>query len=102
MTLKNPLGFSCGYSGSQNRSAIILGKHLDDSICELVLFQKGDFSERLPQNTGFFNSLIPFTPPYDQASYGYGWFVGERLGHRVAGHGGTYSGFRTLIEQLPR
>jgi CubicO group peptidase (beta-lactamase class C family) len=44
---------------------------------------------------------LPFVPPYDQAGYGYGWFVGERLGHRVAGHGGTYNGFRALIERYP-
>jgi CubicO group peptidase (beta-lactamase class C family) len=41
----------------------------------------------------------PHAPPYDQVSYGYGWFVGKRLGHRVAGHGGTYNGFRALIER---
>jgi CubicO group peptidase (beta-lactamase class C family) len=40
-------------------------------------------------------------PPYDEVSYGYGWFVGERLDHRVAGHGGTYFGFRALIEHYP-
>jgi CubicO group peptidase (beta-lactamase class C family) len=44
---------------------------------------------------------LPYAPPYDQVSYGYGWFVGERLGHRVAGHGGTYNGFRALIERYP-
>jgi CubicO group peptidase (beta-lactamase class C family) len=44
---------------------------------------------------------MPVAPPYDEVSYGYGWFVGERLGHRVAGHGGTYSGFRALIERYP-
>jgi hypothetical protein len=44
---------------------------------------------------------LPCAPPYDQASYGYGWFVGERLGHRVVGHGGTYNGFRALIERYP-
>jgi CubicO group peptidase (beta-lactamase class C family) len=44
---------------------------------------------------------FPFAPPYDETSYGYGWFVGERLGHRVAGHGGTYKGFRALIERYP-
>jgi CubicO group peptidase (beta-lactamase class C family) len=43
----------------------------------------------------------PHVPPYDQVGYGYGWFVGQRLGHRVAGHGGTYSGFRALIERYP-
>jgi CubicO group peptidase (beta-lactamase class C family) len=40
-------------------------------------------------------------PPYDEVGYGYGWFVGERLGHRVAGHGGTYAGFRSLVERYP-
>ncbi|MFX1411086.1 MAG: serine hydrolase domain-containing protein [Promethearchaeota archaeon] len=44
---------------------------------------------------------FPYAPPYDQVSYGYGWFVGERLGRRVAGHGGTYNGFRALIERYP-
>jgi CubicO group peptidase (beta-lactamase class C family) len=44
---------------------------------------------------------LPYAPPYDQVSYGYGWFVGERLGHHVAGHGGTYGGFRALIERYP-
>lgn len=42
-----------------------------------------------------------FAPPYEDTSYGYGWFVGERLGHGVAGHGGTYNGFRALIERYP-
>jgi CubicO group peptidase (beta-lactamase class C family) len=44
---------------------------------------------------------LPYVPPYDQVGYGYGWFVGERLGHRVFGHGGTYNGFRALIERYP-
>jgi CubicO group peptidase (beta-lactamase class C family) len=44
---------------------------------------------------------VPYAPPYDQVGYGYGWFVGKRLGHRVAGHGGTYNGFRALIERYP-
>jgi CubicO group peptidase (beta-lactamase class C family) len=46
-------------------------------------------------------TALPYVPPYDGAGYGYGWFVGERLGHRVAGHGGTYNGFRALIERYP-
>jgi hypothetical protein len=44
---------------------------------------------------------LPYAPSYDAVSYGYGWFVGGRLGHRVAGHGGTYNGFRALIERYP-
>lgn len=44
---------------------------------------------------------FPYAPPYDQAGYGYGWFVGGRPGHRAAGHGGTYNGFRALIEHYP-
>lgn len=44
---------------------------------------------------------LPHVPTYDSVSYGYGWFVGERLGHTVAGHGGTYNGFRALIERYP-
>jgi CubicO group peptidase (beta-lactamase class C family) len=44
---------------------------------------------------------FPYAPPYDEVSYGYGWFIGERLGHRAAGHGGTYNGFRALIEHYP-
>jgi CubicO group peptidase (beta-lactamase class C family) len=43
-------------------------------------------------------SYLPVAPSYDDVSYGYGWFVGNYLGHRVAGHGGTYSGFHALIE----
>jgi CubicO group peptidase (beta-lactamase class C family) len=42
-----------------------------------------------------------FAPPYDELSYGYGWFVGKYFGHRVAGHGGTYDGFRALNEHYP-
>lgn len=44
---------------------------------------------------------LPVAPSYDDVSYGYGWFVGNYLEHRVAGHGGTYSGFHALIEQYP-
>jgi CubicO group peptidase (beta-lactamase class C family) len=44
---------------------------------------------------------FPYAPLYNQVSYGYGWFIGERFGHRVAGHGGTYNGFRALIEHFP-
>jgi CubicO group peptidase (beta-lactamase class C family) len=46
-------------------------------------------------------SYFPAAPPYEQVSYGYGWFAGERMGHRVAGHGGSYNGFRALIEHYP-
>jgi CubicO group peptidase (beta-lactamase class C family) len=44
---------------------------------------------------------FPFAPSYADLSYGYGWFVGNYLGHRVAGHGGTYNGYRALIERYP-
>jgi CubicO group peptidase (beta-lactamase class C family) len=42
---------------------------------------------------------LPYSPPYDQLGYGYGWFIGEFKGHRVASHGGTYSGYRAQIER---
>jgi CubicO group peptidase (beta-lactamase class C family) len=44
---------------------------------------------------------FPYAPPYDKVSYGYGWFIGERHGHRATGHGGTYNGYRALIERYP-
>jgi CubicO group peptidase (beta-lactamase class C family) len=43
----------------------------------------------------------PYAPPYDHVHYGYGWFIGRRLDQDVAGHGGTYPGFRALIEHYP-
>ncbi len=43
---------------------------------------------------------LPFSPPYDNLGYGYGWFIGEFLEHRVASHGGTYRGYRALIERF--
>jgi CubicO group peptidase (beta-lactamase class C family) len=46
-------------------------------------------------------SSCSFAPAYERLSYGYGWFVGERLGHRVAGHGGSCKGFRAFVERYP-
>jgi CubicO group peptidase (beta-lactamase class C family) len=42
---------------------------------------------------------LPYSPAYDDLGYGYGWFVGENWRHPVAGHGGTYDGYRALIER---
>jgi CubicO group peptidase (beta-lactamase class C family) len=40
-------------------------------------------------------------PPYESLGYGYAWFTGTRFDRRVAGHGGSYEGFRALIEYYP-
>jgi len=59
LTRKNPLGFPCGYSGSQNRSAQIAYEHLDDSICEPVLFLKRViFPNDFPKTPTFSTSWI--------------------------------------------
>jgi CubicO group peptidase (beta-lactamase class C family) len=55
--------------------------------------------------TSIFTSHIstpprPYSPPYDNLGYGYGWFIGEFMGHRVASHGGTYSGYLAQIERF--
>jgi CubicO group peptidase (beta-lactamase class C family) len=43
------------------------------------------------------------TPDIGAMYYGYGWFVGEWQGHKVAGHGGWIpgSGFRSFIQHYP-
>jgi CubicO group peptidase (beta-lactamase class C family) len=42
-----------------------------------------------------------FAPLYENLGYGYAWFTGTRFGHEVVGHGGSYEGFRALIEYYP-
>jgi hypothetical protein len=34
-------------------------------------------------------------------SYGYGWFVGQKLDRRVTGHEGKINGFKAHIERYP-
>jgi CubicO group peptidase (beta-lactamase class C family) len=52
-------------------------------------------------------AFTPFklAPPsgvhYLYMHYGYGWYLGERLQHRVYGHPGQIGGFRTLSEYYP-
>jgi CubicO group peptidase (beta-lactamase class C family) len=42
-----------------------------------------------------------FAPSYENLGYGYAWFTGTRFGQDVVGHGGSYEGFRALIEYYP-
>jgi CubicO group peptidase (beta-lactamase class C family) len=42
-----------------------------------------------------------FAPQYENLGYGYAWFTGTRFDQNVAGHGGSYEGFRALIEYYP-
>ncbi|MFZ0957826.1 MAG: serine hydrolase domain-containing protein [Candidatus Sulfotelmatobacter sp.] len=35
----------------------------------------------------------------DGSAYGFGWFVGEKKGHRVIGHDGAWQGFQTTIDR---
>jgi CubicO group peptidase (beta-lactamase class C family) len=43
------------------------------------------------------------SPDSGAMDYGYGWFVGEWRGHKLAGHGGWIpgSGFRSFIQHYP-
>jgi CubicO group peptidase (beta-lactamase class C family) len=36
-----------------------------------------------------------------QGNYGYGWFIGQRLGHKYVEHGGGIAGFATYISRYP-
>lgn len=82
---------------------------LYSTVEDLYLWDRSFYTEELlPRQLvdEIFESYVsvpyfPYAPPYDEISYGYGWFIGERMGHCVAGHGGTYSGFRALIEHYP-
>jgi CubicO group peptidase (beta-lactamase class C family) len=42
-------------------------------------------------------------PEFGDVDYGYGWFIGKRHNHTVAGHGGWIpgSGFRSIIQHYP-
>jgi CubicO group peptidase (beta-lactamase class C family) len=108
-------GLAIGYSskGSEaefvNPSLAYSAGGLFSTVEDLYLWDRSFYTEELlPQRliNKVFEPFVetryfPYAPRYDQISYGYGWFVGERMGHRVAGHGGTYSGFRALIELYP-
>lgn len=37
----------------------------------------------------------------EDMSYGYGWMIGERLGHLLVGHTGSYYGFCSFLEYYP-
>jgi CubicO group peptidase (beta-lactamase class C family) len=46
--------------------------------------------------------FTPYVPtdtggPYEQTSYGYGWFVGENHDRRIAGHSGGSPGYSSMI-----
>jgi CubicO group peptidase (beta-lactamase class C family) len=82
---------------------------LISTVEDMYLWDRSFYAEELvPQELldQMFTSFIPtpyypVAPPYDEVSYGYGWFVGKYLNHNVAGHGGTYNGFHALIEHYP-
>jgi CubicO group peptidase (beta-lactamase class C family) len=42
-----------------------------------------------------------FAPRYANLGYGYAWFTGNHFDQNVVGHGGSYEGFRALIEYYP-
>jgi CubicO group peptidase (beta-lactamase class C family) len=80
---------------------------LCSTVEDLYLWERSFFNEKiLPRKITdkLFSKYIDvpslaFVPPYKRVGYGYGWFVGERYGRTVVGHGGTYNGFRALIER---
>jgi len=55
----------------------------------------------------FASLLVPFVPAPSEEhfskdmSYGYGWMIGERNGHRLVGHTGSYYGFCSFLEYYP-
>lgn len=110
---QNGSGLAVGY-GNYGFEAPIVNPSLAYSagglystIEDLFRWDQSLYTDRLiPHETkaAIFTSYLPsphlpYSPPFDRLGYGYGWFIGEYLGHRVAAHGGTYSGYRAQIER---
>jgi CubicO group peptidase (beta-lactamase class C family) len=92
-----------------NASLAYAAGGLYSTVQDLYRWDRSFYTEALlPQElleatfTSFVSTpYFAYAPAYDSVGYGYGWFVGQRLGRRVAGHGGSYDGFRALIERYP-
>jgi CubicO group peptidase (beta-lactamase class C family) len=79
------------------------------SVCttaeDLFLWDQALYSETLVPYESLETMFASYTaaPSFGNMDYGYGWFVGDWLGHRIEGHGGWIpgSGFRSFIQRYP-
>jgi len=72
---------------------------LYSTVEDLYRWDRGLMEGELPADTMF----TPYvsTPSLGGAGYGYGWYIGEVMGHRWIGHSGKIEGFATLNSWFP-
>jgi CubicO group peptidase (beta-lactamase class C family) len=98
-----------GYSGAVGFSAPNPWRRTDQSLTSAVLGDGGIYSSIddlarwiawLDRNSLDRDATTPHAKTPD-ASYGYGWFIGEKRGHRAIWHTGETIGFRNAVLRLP-
>jgi CubicO group peptidase (beta-lactamase class C family) len=70
------------------------------SILDLAKWDAGLYTEKLLKPSSFDQMWTPANLKNGQPNkdgYGFGWFIGERHGHRVISHDGAWQGFKSAI-----
>lgn len=70
------------------------------SILDLAKWDAALYSEKLLKRSSLDQMWTPAKLKNGQPNkdgYGFGWFIGERHGHRVISHDGAWQGFKTAI-----
>ena len=70
------------------------------SILDLAKWDAALYTEKLLTRSSFDQMWTPVKLKNGQPNkdgYGFGWFIGERHGHRVISHDGAWQGFKTAI-----
>jgi len=98
-------GLAIGYADATARAEPIdmsipfAAGGLYSTVEDLYRWDRGLMEGELPADTMF----TPYvsTPSLGGAGYGYGWYIGEVMGHRWIGHSGKIEGFATLNSWFP-
>ena len=70
------------------------------SVLDLAKWDAALYTEKLLKRSSFDQMWTPAklkNGQPNQAGYGFGWFIGERHGHRVISHDGAWQGFKSAI-----
>lgn len=73
------------------------------SVLDLAKWDSALYTGKLLKKSSFDQMWTPVKLKNGQPNkdgYGFGWFVGERHGHRVVSHDGAWQGFKTAIARF--
>ncbi|MBN1293430.1 MAG: beta-lactamase family protein [Candidatus Latescibacteria bacterium] len=90
------------FSDQSTTSAVLGDGGIYSSIDDLFRWDRALYTEKLVSRGTLEKAFTPgVLRNGEETTYGFGWSIGEYLGHRRIYHGGSTCGFRTAIHRYP-